>query len=152
MGDSKVSSSFVKTGGTTGRHTISESEKSSYVAHINSYLKDDPFLRNPYLSNRSSTNTRCLGGNSFVVMILLTFEFMCICTDWLDCIYSSCSKLINLAVPMVHRRPIINTKKKDLGSIARTIHYALTLQRPLPCRGAVARRILLKEDPIWFLG
>lgn len=43
-GDSKHSSSFLKSSTTTLLHTISESEKSSYVAHINSYLRDDPFL------------------------------------------------------------------------------------------------------------
>ncbi|RWR80147.1 fimbrin-4 [Cinnamomum micranthum f. kanehirae] len=44
-GDSKHSSSFLKSSTTTLLHTISESEKSSYVAHINSYLRDDPFLK-----------------------------------------------------------------------------------------------------------
>lgn len=45
MGDSKTSSSFLKATTTTLRHTISESEKSSYVAHINSCLGEDPFLK-----------------------------------------------------------------------------------------------------------
>lgn len=44
-GSSKNSSSFLKATTTTLLHTISESEKASYVAHINSYLRDDPFLK-----------------------------------------------------------------------------------------------------------
>ncbi|XP_055823615.1 fimbrin-1-like [Solanum dulcamara] len=45
VGSSKSSSSFLKASTTTLLHTISESEKASYVAHINSYLRDDPFLK-----------------------------------------------------------------------------------------------------------
>ncbi|KAI5674739.1 hypothetical protein M9H77_15103 [Catharanthus roseus] len=45
LGSTKNSSSFLKATTTTLLHTISESEKSSYVAHINSYLRDDPFLK-----------------------------------------------------------------------------------------------------------
>ncbi|KAK6947011.1 Calponin homology domain [Dillenia turbinata] len=45
LGNSKQASSFLKTATTTLLHTISESEKASYVAHINSYLRDDPFLK-----------------------------------------------------------------------------------------------------------
>lgn len=45
LGGSKNSSSFLKATTTTLLHTISESEKASYVAHINSYLGDDPFLK-----------------------------------------------------------------------------------------------------------
>ncbi|KAK6118751.1 hypothetical protein DH2020_047498 [Rehmannia glutinosa] len=55
LGDSKSSSSFLKATTTTLRHTISESEKSSYVAHINSFLGEDPFL-NKYLPIDPSTN------------------------------------------------------------------------------------------------
>lgn len=44
-GGSKTSSSFLKASTTTLLHTISESEKASYVAHINGYLRDDPFLK-----------------------------------------------------------------------------------------------------------
>lgn len=45
LGDSKVNSSFLKTATTTHRHTISESEKASYVSHINSFLGEDQFLK-----------------------------------------------------------------------------------------------------------
>lgn len=44
-GGSKHSSSFLKATTTTVHHAINESEKSSYVAHINSYLAEDPFLK-----------------------------------------------------------------------------------------------------------
>lgn len=44
-GGAKNSWSFLKASTTTLLHTISESEKASYVAHINSYLGDDPFLQ-----------------------------------------------------------------------------------------------------------
>lgn len=54
-GDSKSSSSFLKSTTTTLRHTISEPEKSSYVAHINSFLGEDPFLKK-YLPIDPATN------------------------------------------------------------------------------------------------
>ena len=44
-GGSKNSSSFLKATTTTVHHSINVSEKASYVAHINSYLADDPFLK-----------------------------------------------------------------------------------------------------------
>ncbi|KAI3466452.1 hypothetical protein Pfo_023115 [Paulownia fortunei] len=45
VGNLKNSSSFLKATTTTLLHSISESEKASYVVHINSYLRDDPFLK-----------------------------------------------------------------------------------------------------------
>ncbi|GAA0160799.1 non-motor actin binding protein [Lithospermum erythrorhizon] len=103
MGDSKVSSSFVKTGGTTGRHTISESEKSSYVAHINSYLKDDPFLKD-YLPIDPSTNA----------LFDLAKGGVLLC------------KLINLAVPGTIDERAINTKK-DLNLWEHNENHTLCL-------------------------
>ncbi|CAN1220881.1 FIM5 [Linum grandiflorum] len=44
-GNSKGASSFLKASVTTLLHTISQSERALYVAHINSYLEDDPFLK-----------------------------------------------------------------------------------------------------------
>lgn len=55
LGNSKNSSSFLKATTTTLLHTISETEKASYVAHINSYLRDDPFLKQ-FLPIDPSTN------------------------------------------------------------------------------------------------
>jgi len=52
---SKNSSSFLKATTTTLLHTISQSEKALYVAHINSYLGDDPFL-SQYLPLDPATN------------------------------------------------------------------------------------------------
>lgn len=51
----KTSSSFLKAATTTLRHTISESEKNSYVSHINSFLGQDPFLKE-FLPIDPSTN------------------------------------------------------------------------------------------------
>lgn len=44
-GKAKKSSAFLKAATTTLLHTISESEKSSYVSHINNYLAEDEFLK-----------------------------------------------------------------------------------------------------------
>lgn len=54
-GGPKNSSSFLKATTTTLLHTISESEKVSYVRHINSYLGDDPFLKQ-YLPLEPASN------------------------------------------------------------------------------------------------
>ncbi|KAK6118749.1 hypothetical protein DH2020_047509 [Rehmannia glutinosa] len=87
LGDSKSSSSFLKATTTTLRHTISESEKSSYVAHINSFLGEDPFL-NKYLPIDPSTNA----------LFDLAKDGVLLC------------KLINVAVPGTIDERAINTK------------------------------------------
>ncbi|GAB4841511.1 Fimbrin-2 [Ancistrocladus abbreviatus] len=51
----KNSSAFLKAATTTLLHTISQSEKASYVAHINNYLGEDKFLKE-YLPIDPSTN------------------------------------------------------------------------------------------------
>lgn len=51
----KNSSAFLKVATTTLLHTISESEKASYVEHINNYLAQDEFL-SKYLPIDPSTN------------------------------------------------------------------------------------------------
>lgn len=53
--NAKNSSAFLKAATTTLLHTISESEKASYVAHINNYLAGDEFL-NKYLPIDRSEN------------------------------------------------------------------------------------------------
>lgn len=53
--NAKNSSAFLKAATTTLLHTISESEKASYVAHINNYLAGDEFLKK-YLPIDSSSN------------------------------------------------------------------------------------------------
>lgn len=44
-GGHKSSSSFLKASTTTLLHTINQSEKGSFVQHINRYLAEDPFLK-----------------------------------------------------------------------------------------------------------
>ncbi|KAJ8649181.1 hypothetical protein MRB53_002204 [Persea americana] len=87
-GDSKHSSSFLKSSTTTLLHTISESEKSSYVAHINSYLRDDPFLKK-YLPLDPEKND----------LFELAKDGVLLC------------KLINVAVPGTIDERAINTKR-----------------------------------------
>lgn len=55
VGAKNSSSAFLKAATTTLLHTISESEKASYVSHINNYLGDDPFLKK-YLPIDPMTN------------------------------------------------------------------------------------------------
>lgn len=58
MGTSKTfrtTSSFVKSGATTLRHSISETEKASYVNHINNFLGEDKFLKD-FLPIDTATN------------------------------------------------------------------------------------------------
>ncbi|KAI3465519.1 hypothetical protein Pfo_022182 [Paulownia fortunei] len=88
MGDSKTSSSFLKATTTTLRHTISESEKSSYVSHINSFLGEDSFLKK-YLPLDPSTNA----------LFDLAKDGVLLC------------KLINVAVPGTIDERAINTKR-----------------------------------------
>ncbi|KAL6536709.1 fimbrin [Orobanche minor] len=87
-GNSKNSSSFLKATTTTLLHTISESEKASYVAHINSYLRDDPFLKQ-FLPIDPSSNA----------LFDLAKDGVLLC------------KLINVAVPSTIDERAINTKR-----------------------------------------
>ncbi|KAJ7960297.1 putative Fimbrin [Quillaja saponaria] len=86
-GGSKNPSSFLKATTTTFHHTINESEKASYVAHINSYLGEDPFLKK-YLPLDPSTNA----------LFDLVKDGVLLC------------KLINVAVPGTIDERAINTK------------------------------------------
>ena len=54
-GGSRNSSSFFNAATITLLHTISESEKKAYVAHINSCFEDDPIMKR-YLPIDPSTN------------------------------------------------------------------------------------------------
>ncbi|KAL8523182.1 hypothetical protein ACS0TY_013232 [Phlomoides rotata] len=87
MGDSKTSSSFLKATTTTLRHTISESEKSSYVAHINYFLGEDKFLKD-FLPMDPSTDA----------LFELSKDGVLLC------------KLINVVVPGTIDEQAINTK------------------------------------------
>ncbi|KAK8588477.1 hypothetical protein V6N13_087398 [Hibiscus sabdariffa] len=84
----KNSSTFLKAATTTLLHTISESEKASYVAHINNYLAQDGFL-NKYLPIEPSSND----------LFEIVKDGVLLC------------KLINVAVPGTIDERAINTKR-----------------------------------------
>ncbi|XP_061344104.1 fimbrin-5 [Gastrolobium bilobum] len=87
-GGSKSSSSFLKAATTTVHHAINESEKASYVAHINSYLAEDKFMK------------------QFLPIDPLTDALFDLAKDGvLLC------KLINVAVPGTIDERAINTKR-----------------------------------------
>ncbi|KAG6385216.1 hypothetical protein SASPL_154044 [Salvia splendens] len=91
VGGHKPQSSFLNaTTTTTLHHTISESEKNSYVNHINTYLRDDPFLKDYLPLDPSSDDIFELAKDG----VLLWY-----------------SKLINVAVPNTIDERAINTKK-----------------------------------------
>ena len=115
-GSKASSSSFLKTSTTTVHHAINESEKASYVSHVNSYLRDDPFLKS-YLPIDPATN-------AFFDLVkdgvLLWYIYnICLSSSLYYFLWSFfvpfflflCSKLINLAVPGTIDERAINTKK-----------------------------------------
>ncbi|KAK4793181.1 hypothetical protein SAY86_023616 [Trapa natans] len=81
-------SSFLKASSTTFQHTINVSEKSSYVAHINGYLGEDPFMK-AFLPIDPSTDA----------LFDLVKDGVLLC------------KLINVAVPGTIDERAINTKR-----------------------------------------
>ncbi|KAJ0681090.1 putative calponin domain, CH domain superfamily, fimbrin/Plastin [Helianthus annuus] len=83
----KNSSAFLKSPTSTLLHTISESEKASYVGHINNYLGEDSFLKK-FLPIDPSTND----------LFEIAKDGVLIC------------KLINVAVPGTIDERAINTK------------------------------------------
>ncbi|XP_076937291.1 fimbrin-1-like [Bidens hawaiensis] len=87
-GDVKSPTSFLNATTTTLLHTIDESEKKSYVAHINSYLRDDPFMKQ-FLPIDPATNE----------LVELARDGVLLC------------KLINVAVPNTIDERAINTKR-----------------------------------------
>ncbi|XP_057512493.1 fimbrin-2-like isoform X2 [Actinidia eriantha] len=84
----KDSSAFLKSPTATLLHTISASEKASYVAHINNYLAEDEFLKG-YLPMDPSTNG----------LFEIAKDGVLLC------------KLINVAVPGTIDERAINTKR-----------------------------------------
>ncbi|KAL9165162.1 hypothetical protein ABFS82_06G152700 [Erythranthe guttata] len=96
----KNSSSFLKSSTTTPGHTISESEKSYYVAHINSFLGEDSFL-NEYLPIDPSSNS----------LFDLARDGVLLC------------KLINVAVPgtidegAIITKPVLNPWERNENHI-----------------------------------
>ncbi|XP_039122972.1 fimbrin-2-like [Dioscorea cayenensis subsp. rotundata] len=87
-GAKNSSSAFLKAATTTLLHTISESEKASYVSHINNYLGEDVFLKR-YLPIDPLTDD----------LFEISKDGVLLC------------KLINLAVPGTIDERTINTKK-----------------------------------------
>ncbi|CAN6572065.1 unnamed protein product [Malus baccata var. baccata] len=89
-------SSFLKATTTTVHHAINTSEKSSYVAHINGYLAEDPFLKK-YLPLDPSTNA----------LFDLAKDGVLLC------------KLINIAVPgtiderAIHTKAVLNPWERN---------------------------------------
>ncbi|KAL9454022.1 hypothetical protein AB3S75_009594 [Citrus x aurantiifolia] len=86
--NAKNSSAFLKAATTTLLHTISESEKASYVAHINNYLAGDEFIKK-YLPIDPSSND----------LFEIVKDGVLLC------------KLINVAVPGTIDERAINTKR-----------------------------------------
>ncbi|XP_019435762.1 PREDICTED: fimbrin-5-like [Lupinus angustifolius] len=87
-GGSRSSSSFLKAATTTVHHAINESEKASYVAHINGYLAEDKFI-SQFLPIDPSTDA----------IFDLAKDGVLLC------------KLINVAVPGTIDERAINTKR-----------------------------------------
>ncbi|KAL6911385.1 hypothetical protein ACP4OV_000190 [Aristida adscensionis] len=102
-GGGKNSSSFLKSSITTLLHNLNHAEKSSYVAHINTYLGDDPFLKK-YLPIDPSGNQ----------LFDLVRDGVLLC------------KLINVAVPGTIDERAIN-KKRVLNPWERNENHTLCL-------------------------
>ncbi|AQK54983.1 fimbrin homolog1 [Zea mays] len=96
-------SSFLKSSTTTLLHNLNQAEKSSYVAHINTYLREDPFLKK-YLPMDPS-------GNQLFDLIR---DGVLLC------------KLINVAVPGTIDERAIN-KKRVLNPWERNENHTLCL-------------------------
>ncbi|TVT97280.1 hypothetical protein EJB05_57486 [Eragrostis curvula] len=85
---SSSAAAFLTAATTTLLHTISESEKASYVGHINAYLAEDPFLKDGLPIDPATDH-----------LFHITKDGVLLC------------KLINLAVPGTIDERAINTKK-----------------------------------------
>ncbi|CAO2039429.1 unnamed protein product [Urochloa humidicola] len=99
----KGSVSFLKASTTTLLHVINESEKTSYVNHINNFLGEDPFLKN-FLPLDPASNE----------LFNLVRDGVLLC------------KLINVAVPGTIDERAINTKK-ELNPWERNENHTLGL-------------------------
>ncbi|GAB4849713.1 fimbrin [Ancistrocladus abbreviatus] len=102
-GGSKTASAFLKAATTTLLHTVGDSEKALYVAHINSFLGDDPFL-SQFLPLDPATND----------LFNLAKDGVLLC------------KLINVAVPGTIDERAIN-KKRILNPWERNENHTLCL-------------------------
>ncbi|XP_024976606.1 fimbrin-1-like isoform X2 [Cynara cardunculus var. scolymus] len=100
LGNSKSAASFLKA---STVHTVHDSEKEVYVAHINSYLRDDPFMKQ-FLPIDPSSNA----------LFELVKDGVLLC------------KLINVAVPNTIDDRAINTKR-ELNLWERNENHTLCL-------------------------
>ncbi|KAL1209724.1 Fimbrin-4 [Cardamine amara subsp. amara] len=100
---SKGALSFLKTSTTTFHHAINESEKISYVSHINNYLREDPLLKR-YLPINPTTKA----------LFDRVKDGVLLC------------KLINIAVPGTIDERAINMKK-ELNPWERSENLSLCL-------------------------
>ncbi|KAL9263075.1 Fimbrin-1-like protein [Drosera capensis] len=131
-GSSKNSSAFLKAATTTLLHTVGESEQACYVAHINSYLGDDPFL-SQFLPIDPATNSLFELAKDGVllwyvesILISLVYHTTNMDTDEMHNVVGWCSKLINVAVPGTIDERAINTKK-ELNPWERNENHTLCL-------------------------
>ncbi|CAH8334331.1 unnamed protein product [Eruca vesicaria subsp. sativa] len=102
-GGLKDSTSFLKTSTTTFHHRINESEKASYISHINNYLREDP-LWNSYIPINPASDA----------LFDIVKDGVLLC------------KLINVAVPGTIDERAINMKK-ELNPWERTENILLCL-------------------------
>ncbi|KAI3673842.1 hypothetical protein L6452_39972 [Arctium lappa] len=100
LGNSKSAASFLRA---STVHTVQDSEKEVYVAHINSYLRDDPFMKQ-FLPIDPSSNA----------LFELVKDGVLLC------------KLINVAVPNTIDDRAINTKR-ELNLWERNENHTLCL-------------------------
>lgn len=115
---SSSSAAFLTASTTTLLHTISESEKASYVGHINAYLAEDPFLKNAlpvdpatdqlFHLTKDGVLLWCAPHHSDLCFRSTVF-FALIWFQSFSAVWSS--KLINLAVPGTIDERAINTKR-----------------------------------------
>jgi plastin-1 len=136
-------SSFLKSSTTTLLHNLNQAEKSSYVAHINTYLREDPFLKK-YLPMDPSGNQLFdlirdgvllwLDASLFLVIgsrvhFFLVKQKKNLRLDVSDgCTFMAyfLSKLINVAVPGTIDERAIN-KKRVLNPWERNENHTLCL-------------------------
>ncbi|CAA7407204.1 unnamed protein product [Spirodela intermedia] len=131
LGANNHSWEFLKATTTTLLHTISESEKAAYVAHINSYLGEDPFLKE-YLPLDPTTND----------LFNLAKDGVLLC------------KLINVAVPGTIDERAINTKK-IINPWERNENHSLCLNsaKAIGCTVVnIGTQDLIEGRPHLFLG
>ncbi|CAM0878928.1 unnamed protein product [Alopecurus aequalis] len=127
----KGSVSFLKASTTTLLHVINESEKTSYVNHINNFLGEDPFLKN-FLPLDPESND----------LFNLVRDGVLLC------------KLINVAVPGTIDERAINTKK-DPNPWERNENHNLCLNsaRAIGCTIVnIGTQDLIEARPYLVLG